>query len=331
MSLNNSDFDKIMHILGDRRRMAEDEFFAEKDRLEAEDPDLAAVSAAIRTNAIHRAKAKVFNDVSALQTLDAEHSALIAKQSLLLTKMGVTEEQREPRYTCPLCGDKGLVNGQKCTCFLELERQLLREKSHLPQSALSHTFENLSTDFYDRVGKDGKKSEYEIMTEKIAICRSFAESFDTSRKSLLLYGPTGVGKSFLSDCIANFLLASGHSVVYYSSVTLFEELSTLLSKRVGEDNSLFNEELLESDLLVIDDLGTEFVNSYTIGKFFQIINERGNRGKSTIISSNLDFKTLKERYSERIASRIIADFEPVYIQIGDLRVRQKLQNINANN
>lgn len=151
----------------------------------------------------------------------------------------------------------------------------------------------------------------------------FIRNFDEEYDNLIFYGPTGVGKTFLTHCIAKQLLDTSHTVLYLTSLQLFDILEK--NKFNKEDASTSNEQIsyiINSDLLIIDDLGTELVNSFTSSQLFYFIEERHMHRRSTIISTNLSFQELRDRYSERIFSRFTGYYN-FYMIIGDdIRIRK---------
>ena len=158
-------------------------------------------------------------------------------------------------------------------------------------------------------------------------CHQFIDDFDHKPKNLFLYGSTGVGKTFLSNCIAKELLDKGYSVIYFTAFQLFD----ILSKGVFEkdaDAIAAHQNIFDCDLLVIDDLGTELSNSFTTSQLFLCVNERLLRHKSTIISTNLNFNQIVDIYSERTFSRICGEYTMIklFSQV-DIRI-QKQQRPN---
>ena len=325
MALTNAAYDRIMRDFEEKRRESEQRFYAKKEALEEMYPELKAYSERLHENAAQRARAAILNEAGKIESLTTEKQNILRERAEFFRQNGIPESDFKPEYHCPKCEDRGLVNGEKCDCFKAAEIRYLYEESGLGMFLNEQNFDALTMDYYSKEAEKNSKSEYDFMLEIIGRCRKYAENFDKNGGSLLFYGPTGVGKSFLSNCIAKELLDSGHSVVYYSSVSLFERLSRLLDAHDAEQNDRMSEDLMESDLLIIDDLGTEFLNSYTNAKFFQIINERVLRKKSTIISTNLSPDALRDRYSERVASRILSDYEPIRIRINDIRIKKRFQ------
>lgn len=325
MSLPNREFDAIMAEYEELRRFHKSQLDEKLRKIYEAHPSILENRIAANENAAERARATIRKDADAIARLSDERDALEAERQELLADAGLTEEDFLPVYTCPACRDTGYVDGKKCRCFKRREREVLYRDSHLESVLEEENFGTLRTDLYDRTSPDGSPSQYERMLEVIEICHSFAENFDYEHKNLLFYGQTGVGKTFLTNCIAKALLDSGHSVLYFSAISLFDLFSESLSRSGDKtaENPLFA--LYEADLVIIDDLGTELKNSFTTGQLFHLINERLLLKKSTIISTNLLLNDLGEQYTERTASRILSCYEPILLTGADLRIKMKLE------
>ena len=163
------------------------------------------------------------------------------------------------------------------------------------------------------------------MNSVLAECKLFCMDFNKKGGNLYFYGASGTGKTFMTNCIANFLIRNGNSVIYQSAYKLFQFMEDYKFGRInaetvsGKHDSIYN-----SDLLIIDDLGTEFMTAYTCSVLFDILNTRLCNGKSTIISTNLSVGKLKEKYTDRISSRIIGNFELMRFIGDDIRIAKKL-------
>lgn len=326
MSLPNREHDAIMAEYEDLRRFHKGQLDEKLRRIYEEHPSILENRIAQNENAAERARAAVRKDEALLSRLNDEKEALSAARRELLSDAGLTEEDFLPVFSCPLCRDTGYTDGKKCRCFRRREREILYRDSHLESVLEEENFDTLRTDLYDRTSVDGSPSRYERMLEVIEICHSYVENFDYEHKNLLFYGQTGVGKTFLSNCIAKALLDSGHSVLYFSAISLFDLFSELFS-RSGDrspENPLLN--LYEADLVIIDDLGTELKNSFTTGQLFHLINERLLAKKSTIISTNLTLNELGDQYTERTASRILSCYDPILLTGDDLRIKIRLES-----
>ena len=173
-------------------------------------------------------------------------------------------------------------------------------------------FDTLSYDYY--TGED-----LEAFKAAVEACKDMIAHFDVQKDNLLFYGTVGCGKSFLSCCVAKELIDRGKSVVYFSSAQLFDILY---------QNTLYNglEELYNYELVIIDDLGAEMTNSFVTTALFSFLNERILREKATIISTNLNLSDMKDRYSDRIASRIIQSFKLYKLSGPDIRIRKRLSS-----
>lgn len=251
--------------------------------------------------------AETNNDEQAYQT---ELEALRIASKNALQKAGFPEDYLEPIYECPLCKDTGFITGAQCTCLKRRITRALYAQSGIEHMLETNNFSTLSYDYY-------KGEDLVAFQNAVQACKDMVANFDTKKDSLLLYGTVGCGKSFLSGCVAKELMDKGASVVYFSASQFFNTLHA---------NNLYNtaEELYNNDLVIIDDLGAELTNSFVTTSLFSFLNERILRGKATIISTNLNLAELKERYSDRIASRIIQNFKLLKLSGPDIRILQRL-------
>ena len=228
-------------------------------------------------------------------------------------------------YTCPLCQDTGYVGSQKCACFKKAEIELLYTQSNLKEILEKENFDHFSFDFYsDTITNDSTGlTERETARRAYKMAKEFVADFDNSFQNLFFYGDTGVGKTFLSHCIAHDLLDSAHCVLYFSSFELFDFLAGSAFSR-GSD-APDDEPIFDCDLLIIDDLGTELTNSFTGSQLYYFIEERHVNKRSTIISTNLSFADLRDRYSERIFSRFTGYYDFKQIIGTDIRILKALK------
>ena len=229
-------------------------------------------------------------------------SALSEKKAKLLTDAGFPADYLKPIYDCPDCRDTGYADGERCHCFRQRMIRLLYAQSNLQEHLAKENFSTLSYRFYE--GEDLVNFKKAVETS-----RSFIENFKTDYRNLIFYGTVGTGKSFLSGCIAKELLEQGCSVIYFSAIGLFNLLAQY-SFQSNDKEMLYKtyEDLYNCDLVIVDDLGTEVTNSFTNSQFFSFINERHLRRKATVINTNLGIEDLRNRYSERILSRLAGDY-----------------------
>ena len=321
MPLTNKQYDAIMREY-DRRQYHNYRIqCARKDEIYQKIPRIREIEESISSFSMAQAE-KLFlseerdsADPHALESLRRGLAALRREKELLLKQNGYPADYLEMHYTCPACQDTGYVGSRKCDCFRREEIRLLYSSSRLEEALAKENFSTLSFDVYD-------EEQRAAMPAIIDACRLFVQTFDGKFQNLMLYGPVGTGKTFLTNCIAKELLDRSHSVVYFTAFQLFE----LLSPSHTEENDLRqrSEAVLDSDLLILDDLGTEMLNTFTVSRLFQVLNERALRRRSTIISTNLSLKDFRDLYSERIFSRITSSYTLLKFTGSDIRIRRKI-------
>ena len=323
MPLKNTDYNAIMREYSRLNAASAQELEARKHAVYEKHPKLLSLQNAIIGSAADRARALIAGRTGEAAMLAEKADDLRKERDRYLAANHIPPETFLPRYSCPDCKDTGFIDGKKCHCFLQRAVNLLYDQSNIRDILQKENFDNLSLDYYNKTAPEGKLSQYDYMKSRIALCHDFVDYFDDGPDNLLFYGPTGVGKTFLSHCIAKALIDSCHSVVYFSAIDLFEQFSKTSFNYDEDSQEQLDQYILESDLLIIDDLGTERVNAFTNGKLFYCINERIARRKSTIISTNLDPNTLADAYTERVASRILSNFTMIHLTGEDIRIKQK--------
>lgn len=236
------------------------------------------------------------------------------KRRELLVANGFTEDWLDVRYTCPKCKDKGSVGGYACECYKLLLRSIEYEKlcSKLPVNKCR--FDNFKLDYYpDGAGISPRRR----MESVLDYCKAYAEDFSLRSPSLLLYGKTGLGKTHLSLAIAGKAVEAGYGVIYMTAQNLFNRLEREKFGRGDGENT--EQAILDCDLLIIDDLGSEFSTQLTVSALYNIVNCRGLEEKPTIISTNLIPDELKNTYSDRVASRILSAYTILQFDGADIR------------
>ena len=251
-----------------------------------------------------------------LKELRSQLDLLKQEKETLLQKAGYPADYLELHFTCPDCQDTGYIGRRKCRCFQREEIRLLYSSSRLQSVLSEENFSTLSLEVYD-------EEQRRSMPAILQTCHDFIDTFDQETRSLLFYGPVGTGKTFLTNCIAKELLDSRHSVIYFTAFQFFEHFSASGSWETEEFGQR-HEALLDSDLLILDDIGTEMANTFTVSKLFQVLNERALRKRSTVISTNLSLKDFRDIYSERVFSRISNSYELVKFSGSDIRIRRKI-------
>lgn len=236
----------------------------------------------------------------------------------ILKENGFPEDYLETPYTCKICGDTGYSGGYICECRKNLLRELAKEELASVSTSDKCNFDNFSLEYYPQpVDNILGVSPYKRMNEILEYCKCYAEDFDTESESLYMHGATGLGKTHLSLSIANIVAENGYRVIYDSAQNL---LSSLEKEKFSYSGSSEREkEILECDLLIIDDLGSEFSTQFTVAALYNIINTRINRSKPVIISTNLSETELETKYTQRITSRIIGNYVSLLFLGKDIR------------
>jgi len=319
LALSNIQYDSIMRSYAEKRIKARHNLEERLLIIEKQIPALARFDEAITSLHARKVRAAIEGDTQGKITAEQQLTKLHQERLELLNAHGFAPEHLTPVYECPDCQDTGYIGTEKCHCFRQAEIDLLYHQSQLKEILERENFETFSYSWYE--GED-----LDIMKRNVMEARLFIEHFDTQFQNLLLLGGVGTGKTFLSNCIAQELLNSGHSVVYLTAFQFFDLLSKTAFGSGSENTSTAGYSyILDCDLLIIDDLGTELVNSFTVSQFFLCINERILRRKSTLISSNLDVEALRNTYSERIFSRIISNYTIRQLPGKDIRIKKKLR------
>ena len=258
---------------------------------------------------------------SAVGNMKKTTEKLISERNSILTSAGLAPDCLEESCSCRLCRDTGWYDGKRCECYYEKMQTVMQRKSNISASEMK-SFDDFDVSVYSPM----KNSEYGISPRENAqnileTAKEFASGVDKTASGLLLYGNTGLGKTFVSECIAREFIKSGRTVFYTSSpslFTIFEDYkfgrnTTAAAKRTMDFVS-------EAELLIIDDLGTEFRTPYVDSILFEIVNTRTSKNRSMIISTNLTPGQIESTYSPRISSRILGNFETVLFFGDDLRL-----------
>ena len=326
MALSNSQYDAIMREYG--RQQIENHHKLEERRKEiyARLPVVRQLEAEIAERSVACAKKLLEGDKSVLDRLKEDLRDLREQKALIIRAAGYPDDYLELHYRCPDCRDTGLIDGRKCHCFLQAQMKLLHAQSNLEDVLERENFKALSYEYYDdtEILPQLGITNAAYMRRVVAGCREFLRDFDKKHDNLLFTGSTGVGKTFLTNCIARELMDDFHSVIYLTASDLFDVFSrNKFDYDNAEDMKDMYRFILDCDLLIIDDLGTELNNSFTSSQLFYCINERMNMSRSTIISTNLTLARLRDSYTDRVTSRIMSGYRIIPLYGGDIRLLKK--------
>ncbi len=266
---------------------------------------------------------------TAVSKLRKQQQELLIKKKALLSENGYPEDELSERFYCDLCRDRGVHDGKTCECFRKLLTEKAYEQSNLSAQLTHQNFESFDLSLYsEKVDEYYGVSPKEHMRRVLSICQDFVKDFDTKDTNLLFWGDPGLGKTFLSTCIAKELIETRHSVIYETAYKTFSMLEELKFKRGdNEDKLRFKvDKLYSCDLLILDDLGSEFSTQYTTASLFDIINSRLISGKKTVINTNLSMAELEKKYGERVVSRIFGYYQVLNFIGSDIRIDQSVNN-----
>ena len=260
-------------------------------------------------------------DVNAAMEEAKNKNLALQQEREALVKMYFEEGYLDDSPICDRCGGSGYVGSTMCECLAELCRQ--EQKKELTFLNVGReTFDQFRLDYYpDRIDPKFGVNVRTVMEKTYQTCRRYAYGFTERSGNLLFSGDTGLGKTFLSACIARTVADRGFSVVYESAGHLFGKLER--AKFSGDETA--REEIKkynECDLLIVDDLGTEMPGQFTTAALYALVNDRLLAGKAMIISTNLNTEDLSKRYSSQIASRLRGSFTRVAFLGDDIRVKK---------
>lgn len=320
-------YTSALQILQDRRRRAEEEAEKRRSVLRLRFPEAKEAERLLASTAVSAARAVLRggNAKESLQKLKEENQEQQRRLAELLRKAGIPENGLEPHYSCPKCGDTGYLDGKMCSCL----KNLLREEACRRLNALTplslSTFTSFSLDYYSDEPENGRPSERATMGSTLRFCENYAEHFGPHSANLILTGGTGLGKTHLSLAIANEAIQRGFGVVYGSAGNLVAKME---NEHFGKEPEEETCGLLQScDLLILDDLGTEFKSSFSSSAVYNVVNSRLMAQKPTIISTNLSTREMVEYYSERFASRIIGSFRRIVFVGKDVRQQKRMKGV----
>ena len=243
----------------------------------------------------------------------------------ILTSAGYGADYIDDKPMCSMCSDTGYVGDKLCSCVKsEINKELFSE-ANLSEKLSSQTFDSFRLELYSDVPDTNLGiSPRENMRMNYFDCKKYADNFNNIYNNLFFTGGCGLGKTYLSSAIANELIANGVDVLYVSSNLLFPILEDLhFNRRVSEKNQYLVEHVFDADLLILDDLGAEFITQFTASELFRIINSRLLDEKKMIISTNLSVSEIEKKYSPRVFSRIVGSFDIIKFFGEDIRWKIK--------
>jgi DNA replication protein DnaC len=329
--LNSAILTNILKEYEHKRNQAEKDLEERKKELYEKNPRLQEIDNELSKLGISTAKSLIMkNDSELLNNLKIQTEQLKEEKAKILKKLKLPEDYLKPAYSCKICNDTGYItenySSQMCSCLKQKIFDFEYNKSNI-SNLQTQNFDNFSYEKYSDVPDKAKYNSEISPRENIKLVREICDNFinnfnDPNEKNLLFTGTTGVGKTFLSSCIAKELIEKGKTVLYQTAPIM---LDMIIDYKFGKNNisDTTYKNIYDVDLLIIDDLGTENMNQLKFTELFNIINSRllntNNKSYKTIISTNLNLAMLNQVYGERISSRLIGNYNICRFFGDDLR------------
>lgn len=312
--------------LEDARRQRESALAARRAEVEERVPRVAQIDARLRRTLLDVARAtfRGGDPTEEINALRDENLALQAERERLLAAAGYPSDVLEDKPACAKCGDRGWIGANMCDCLKILcAQEQIKELSKLLDLG-EQSFQNFRLDYYStEIDPAMGISPRENMTLVLDLCRNYAQKFGKFYfDNLFLFGKPGLGKTFLSACIARVVSENGFSVVYDTAGNVFSAFEERKFSRDDEDAREETNRYLNCDLLILDDLGSELTTSLTQATLYTLINTRLVAGRRTVISSNLNMDEVRRRYSPQIASRLAGEFRALPFVGEDIRLKR---------
>lgn len=329
--MNNTNLKKLLNEYERKRIQEENDLQYRKNELYNSYPRLQEIDNELSSLAISTAKELIKkNNKEILNNLNTSIENLKNEKKDLLFSIGKDYSYLTPNYECPLCKDTGYITNnyetKMCNCLKQKLFNIEYNKSNF-SNLESQNFSTFDSTVYSSIVDKVKFGSDKSPRENIEIIKQISLNFinnfdDLNEKNLLFTGNTGLGKTFLSSCIANEILKKQKTVLYQTAPIM---LDSIIDYRFGKNSTNIYNNILDVDLLIIDDLGTECINNMKFTELFNIINTRllnqNNKATKTIISTNLSIQNLFNSYDERIVSRLIGNYNICRFYGEDLRFK----------
>ena len=322
MSFDNKFYQLAENELNDRRSRSERILRRNELEIAEKHPEIYKINRDIALTSAELIKLILDHDKDferKLSELEENNGYLQKKLAESLVKAGYPADFLDMPYVCKKCRDKGVYNGRHCDCFMEIVKRSAADELNSKSPLSLSEFSEFSLSYYDdktetRLGCTAR----EVMSQNLDFCMKYAENFHLPCKGILMRGATGLGKTHLSLSIANEVIKKGYSVIYGSAPDLFRKCE---QEHFGHSDEHTVESLMEADLLILDDIGAELETKFYTSLFYNIINNRMNAAKPTIISTNCDLSELSQRYGERVVSRLKTMDDLIFLG-SDIRIKR---------
>lgn len=319
MGYNKKSYLETKELFRKREQKARDDALLRKEEVYSAVPEIKDIDRLLASTAaeiaIEIAKGK-YELEQRIDSLKDKNLALQKKRGEILVANGYPADYTKIKYQCERCEDTGAVGTSTCECF---HREVV--KASIRNSGIGALVDSQSFDSFELRYYANDKNVLSVMRDNFETLKAYADTFTEDSSSMLFIGPTGLGKTHLSTSIARCVIEKGYDVVYDTAQNVFSDFEY---ERFGRGYSSRDEDsrtdkYFDCNLLIIDDLGTEVTNAFTVACLYNLINSRTNSNKPTIINTNLNNNELKQRYDDRITSRLLGEFAIVMFSGTDIR------------
>ncbi len=329
MTYSREIFSQAYQIIRERRSKADGIAAQRTEEIYTKFPEIESINRQISSCSVAAARAVLRGgDVKEhLNDLANRSMELQNEQKNILQSNGYPVNYMEPEYHCQICKDTASVetDGKTiyCECFLKLLKECACEEINKLSPLKLSTFETFKLDYYPTDSTPDSPSPFLRMSKILSYCKDYAKNFNGTGRSILMRGATGLGKTHLSLAIANEVLEKGYYAVYVSAPSILTRLENSHFDYNDNEEEHLVQTLTDCDLLIIDDLGTEFISQYTKSVIYNIFNNRLLKNKPVIINTNMTIRELEATYSQRFVSRVMGECDKLDFLGTDIRAKKK--------
>lgn len=328
MAFDKSIYEKAENEIKNRRMRAESDAEARASEAYRRIPEIKEINARLSQTSVELSKLILRNKGDFKENFEKLKDQNLQGQEMVRTLLkngGYPADFLEPKYVCEKCRDKGYYDGQRCSCFEKLMTRFAVEKLNSEANMPDCDFEHFSLSYYKGITTEAGVDCYKRMSDNLNSCKHYAERFSLHSQSLFLFGKTGIGKTHISLSIAKEVIKRGFTVAYGSLLNYLRIIEKEHFGRSEDPNTDTLQILISADLLILDDLGSEFRTSFYESVIYNIINSRINLGLPTIINSNLSITELQNNYNDRIISRLSSVYCMIPFVGNDIRQIKRLK------
>ncbi|MBQ0083581.1 MAG: ATP-binding protein [Clostridiales bacterium] len=309
----------VVTEITDKKKRRDAQYEAELHEAYSKVSELSEIDLKLARLGTSAAMLALSGDTEKINEMAKESGELQTRKNEILENLGI----KKPLPDCEKCGDTAYCGGKLCECAKRLIAAKNIEKLNIKTDLSNYRFDNFELSFYSDKPDNNGRVPRKVMKKVLDMAKDYCQTFGADSKNIIFMGGVGLGKTHLSLAMVAEIAKTGANIIYASAQNLFGEIEKEHFSYSGETQK--SDEVLNADLLVIDDLGTEFSTSFTQSVFYNIVNTRILSGLPTIINTNLSFGELEQRYTPRVSSRFIGNYEIIKFFGDDIRVQKAMK------